>query len=94
MGIDAFEANVNYIVDEISTLLVNKQADYGPGNVNNAFGGPMNGLLVRIGDKFERIKHLYSSGNKPNFEAIEDSFKDLANYAIIALMVERGVWPK
>lgn len=89
-----FATNVWSVLDEIGNLLISKQADYGPGNVNNAYGGAINGLLVRIGDKFERLKNLFSSKTKPNHESIEDSFKDLANYAIIALMVERGTWPK
>jgi Nucleotide modification associated domain 1 len=82
------------IMDEIGNLLITKQADYGPGNINNAFGGPINGLMVRIGDKFERLKNLYGHGRAPQHEPIEDSFKDMANYAVIALMIERGKWPK
>jgi len=89
-----FAADVWSVLDEIGNLLITKQADYGPGNINNAHGGPINGLLVRIGDKFERLKNLYKSGTVPNHEPIEDSFKDMANYAVIALMVERGLWPK
>lgn len=88
-----FAANVWSVMDEIGNLLITKQGDYGPGNVNNAFGGPMNGLMVRIGDKFERLKNLFGTGSTPNHESIEDSFKDMANYAVIALMVERGLWP-
>jgi len=90
----AFASNVWEIMDEIGNLLITKQSDYGPGNVNNAFGGPINGLLVRIGDKFERLKNLFASGKEPKHESIEDSFKDMANYAVIALMIERGSWPK
>ena len=89
-----FASAVWEIMDEIGNLLITKQADYGPGNVNNAFGGPINGLLVRIGDKFERLKNLYGRSKAPKHEPIEDSFKDMANYAVIALMVERGKWPK
>jgi len=89
-----FAASVWEIMDEIGNLLITKQADYGPGNINNAFGGPINGLLVRIGDKFERLKNLYSHSRSPRHEPIEDSFKDMANYAVIALMIERGKWPK
>ena len=89
-----FAASVWEIMDEIGNLLITKQNDYGPGNVNNAFGGPINGLLVRIGDKFERLKNLYGRSKAPKHEPIEDSFKDMANYAVIALMVERGKWPK
>ena len=97
MDSDSFEdftLAVQDIALEMAGLLAQKQLDYGPGNINNAFGGPINGLLVRMGDKFERLKHLYSTNTTPNFEAKEDSFKDLANYAIIAIMVERGLWPK
>ena len=90
----AFASAVWEVMDEIGNLLITKQSDYGPGHVNNAFGGPINGLLVRIGDKFERLKNLYKNKNVPNHESIQDSFKDMANYAVIALMVERGTWPK
>lgn len=90
-----FVANVWSIMDEIGNLMITKQLDYGPGNINNAHGGPINGLLVRIGDKFERLKNLIKKDNiKPQHESIEDSFKDLANYGVIGLMVQRGVWPK
>ena len=90
-----FVTDVWDIIDELGNLLISKQRDYGPGNINNAFGGPMNGLLVRMGDKFERLKNLFAFGDgKPQHEPIEDSFKDLANYAIIAMMVQRGKWPK
>jgi hypothetical protein len=90
----AFASAVWEVMDEIGNLLITKQSDYGPGNVNNAYGGPINGLLVRIGDKFERLKNLFKSGAVPKHESIEDSFKDMANYAVIALMVQRGTWPK
>lgn len=81
------------IIDELGNLLISKQRDYGPGNINNAYGGPLNGLMVRMGDKWERLKNLLDSGNEPQHESIEDSFKDLANYCIIAMMVQRGKWP-
>jgi hypothetical protein len=87
--------NVWQVMDEIGNLLITKQLDYGPGNINNAHGGPINGLLVRIGDKFERLKNLVKKQQiKPQHEPIEDSFKDLANYGVIGLMIQRGLWPK
>lgn len=89
-----FAESVWSILDNMGNLLITKQKDYGPGNINHAYGGPINGLLVRIGDKFERLKNLYGNDIEPNHESTEDSFKDLANYAIIALMVEQGLWPK
>ena len=89
-----FVADLWDIIDELGNLLISKQRDYGPGNINNAYGGPINGLMVRMGDKFERLKNLLASGHAPQHESIEDSFKDLANYCIIAMMVTRGTWPE
>jgi hypothetical protein len=43
-------------------------------------------------DKLARINHLLDSGLEPNYESLEDSFIDLANYAIIAILVQRGKW--
>ena len=92
---EEFAAAVWEIMDDIGNLLISKQDDYGPGNINHAPGGPIYGLLVRIGDKFERLKNLFKKdGIKPQHESIEDSFKDLANYAVIGLMVTKGKWPK
>ena len=42
----------------------------------------------------ERLQNLYyrRKSNTPNYESVEDTLKDLANYAIIGLMVQRGQW--
>jgi hypothetical protein len=90
---DKFISDSWDIIDELGNLLISKQRDYGPGNINNAYGGPINGLMVRMGDKWERLKNLLATGDTPQHESIEDSFKDLANYCIIAMMVQRGKWP-
>lgn len=89
-----FDADVYNIADELAELLISKHKDYGPKNIALAPGGALNGLRVRIHDKIARINNLIDSGKNPEHEALEDSFKDLANYAIIALMVNRGKWPK
>ena len=41
-----FVTDVWDIIDELGNLLISKQRDYGPGNINNAYGGPINGLMV------------------------------------------------
>lgn len=84
--------DVNSIANELTDLLLSKHRDYGPRNISDAPGGPINGLRVRIHDKVARINNLYETDGGPNHESIEDSFKDLANYAIIALLVLRGKW--
>jgi len=89
-----FEFDVLDIADELTSLLLKKQKDYGPKNISQAPGGALNGLRVRMHDKIARINHLIDSGSTPENESLEDSFKDLANYSIIALMVLRGKWPQ
>jgi len=75
------------------TLLM-KHRDYGPKNISNAPGGAINGLLVRMHDKLARAEHLTHNNGAPNYESLEDTFMDLANYSIIAMLVLREKWPK
>jgi hypothetical protein len=77
---------------ELSDLLLSKHRDYGPKNITDAPGGAINGLRVRMHDKLARINNLVDSGADPEHESLEDSFKDMANYAIIGLLVLRGKW--
>jgi hypothetical protein len=90
---DAFWIDVTFIFDELKDLLLSKHDDYGPTNISRSPGGPVNGLRVRMWDKFARINNLVDSGKGPQHESLEDSFKDMANYAIIGLLVLRGKWP-
>lgn len=75
-------------------LLLRKHRDYGPSNIANAPGGALNGLRVRMHDKIARINHLIDAGQDPENESLRDSFMDLANYAVIALMVIDDEWPR
>ena len=78
---------------QLHRLMVKKQKDYGPSNIANAPGGALNGIRVRMFDKVARINNLVDSGAEPENESLHDSFMDLANYAIIALMVLDDNWP-
>lgn len=75
-------------------LLVKKQISYGPLNISAAPGGPLNGLMVRMHDKMERLKHIvYNGGEDTVGEAITDTVQDLMNYCVIFQMIESGDWP-
>jgi len=89
---EKFESALSAKFLEAEELLVKKHNDYGPKNISESPGGPLNGLRVRMHDKLARINHLYDSGVTPENESLRDSFIDLANYAIIALMVLDGDW--
>ena len=89
-----FEYNVGKTFQELLDLLLSKHKDYGPKNISDAPGGAINGLRVRMHDKLARINNLYDSikDMAPEHESFEDAFKDMANYAIIGLLVLRGEW--
>ena len=86
------DTHLGLLTTELSDLLLSKHRDYGPKNISDAPGGPINGLRVRMHDKLARINNLTDSGADPEHESLEDSFKDMANYAIIGLLVLRGKW--
>ncbi len=84
---ECFEDAVREIARECVELLIAKQHDYGHSNILD-FGEF--GVLVRANDKMARLKNLLKSGIVPRNESIEDTWQDLTNYGIIALMVRRG----
>jgi hypothetical protein len=84
--------DVDVILNELAKIMYKKHEDYGPMNIAGAPGGPMNGLRVRMYDKLARLNNLVDTGDTPNYESIEDTLIDLANYAIIGLLVQRGQW--
>lgn len=73
------------IVNEMADLYEKKNSNYG-----DSFGqlfeelGPTAGL-VPLWNKLHRATSLVK-GNKNNFESLEDTFKDLACYAIMNLI--------
>jgi hypothetical protein len=85
-------SDVDVILNKLRSIMMKKQEDYGPLNIALAPGGAMNGLRVRMYDKLARLNNLADKDATPNFESIEDTLIDLANYAIIGLLVQRGQW--
>ena len=88
-----FELTVRDTMQELGDLLIKKHRDYGPKNIANSPYGATQGLVVRMWDKIARIVNLTKGGNTTaENEPLEDSFKDIANYGIIGLLVLRGKW--
>ncbi len=61
---------------------IQKNQDYGDSFREHGFIG----VLVRLSDKVKRLVHI-STGKKINFEAQEDTFKDLANYCVMGIFL-------
>ncbi|MDD2635507.1 MAG: nucleotide modification associated domain-containing protein [Bacteroidales bacterium] len=78
------EKSIMQITDEITQMLLKKNADYG----GASFDLGLNGNMVHLWDKVSRYKTLIGCDKKdPNFESIEDTLKDIIGYAIIGLHI-------
>ena len=85
-------------------LFLNKQHDYGPGNISvgTQLQTPeevklsLTGLWFRMNDKIQRLKTLLMGGRESvvNDEPLEDAFLDVSNYGIMATIVKNGKWGK
>jgi hypothetical protein len=80
-----------------------KQMNYGPDNI--ALGKDLTkdedkklsqmGIFFRMNDKIQRIKQLVVLGKDDTVgEMIDDTYKDLSVYGIIAQIVKNGKWGK
>lgn len=74
-------------LDGIHDLMMGRHAKYGPGNI--AEFGPL-GILVRMADKFARLK-----AGQSNFddETVANTLDDVIGYALIWKLWLNGEWP-
>lgn len=84
------------VCEEIIDLLIRKSRDYGSENIRLT-GGEL-GLTVRVIDKAMRLHNLnlrHAIEGEPPPEAenetVEDSWRDLVGYGLIALVKRKGV---
>ncbi len=82
------EEEMEKIADEVKEILKYKNKTYGDKNIEKV---GRSGVLVRIEEKVERLKNMIEKGIEDK-ESKEDSWKDIAGYAIIGAMLERGKW--
>jgi len=84
------ETNLGTIFAGATDLCLLKHRDYGSKNISE-FGEF--GVLVRMWDKFARLRNLLGSDEEPNNESIDDTLVDIINYAAILQLVRSGKWP-
>tara|TARA_B100000131_G_scaffold286786_1_gene296975 strand:- start:865 stop:1254 length:390 start_codon:yes stop_codon:yes gene_type:complete len=89
------------IQEEQYLTFCKKQMDYGPSNISmgTGIGDSINvklattALVIRINDKIQRLLNLVVSNDRDaQNEPVEDAFKDLSVYGIIAQIVRNGKW--
>lgn len=88
------------ILIELDEMFYAKQNDYGTGNICEDVDDErerkkaIEFIVIRLRDKYNRLKNLTFNNSEPKNETVEDTYKDLALYSIISLLVKRQVWGK
>ena len=92
-GSKFIEQEMAMLMLEVFETFKMKQASYGPHNIGK-FGE--RGVFIRCNDKIERLKRMVWDDLDDTIpdESIEDTWMDLADYALIALLVRSGAWAK
>lgn len=84
-------------------LFCKKQLDYGPSNIGLGISKVEKpedirlsamGLGIRMQDKISRFLNLSMNQKEPNNESLDDTLIDIANYAIMGLIVRNKKWGK
>lgn len=99
-----FEDIFEDIFKEAFDLLVERQRKYGPENIS---GQGLYGIITRIADdKISRVRTAMNGQvvngkvvinpieDREAEDTFEDALLDIANYALIALALKRGLWGK
>jgi len=99
--IPTFEDNFRKIYNEAFELLCEKQARYGNSNIEQL---GLHGVISRIGnDKIARARKFMQGKivdgqvvldplDHGTDESLADTLLDIANYALIAVALQRGLW--
>ena len=91
------------IQKEMLYLFCEKQLDYGPSNIGLGKAQPEKGhdirlsamgVGIRMQDKISRFLNLSMNDKEPNNESLDDTLIDIANYAIMGLIVRNKKWGK
>ena len=96
-------AEFKRIQSEQYELFCRKQLNYGPDNISMGSSLEreedrklsLQGLFFRINDKINRYKQMIMFGSQDAVgESLNDTFKDISVYGIIAQLVQSGKWGK
>ena len=83
-GKEMTRESIQGIFDGMTDLLLKKNHDYKGASFDLGFTGN----FVHLWDKVMRLKRAFDNPNdKPNFESIEDTYRDIIGYCVIGLHI-------
>lgn len=83
-GKEMTRESISSVFDSMTDLLLKKNHDYKGASFDLGFTGN----FVHLWDKVMRLKrHFDNPADKPNFEGIEDTYRDIIGYCVIGLHI-------
>ena len=77
--------------EELLRTFIRKHKDYGKDNILDT--GEL-GIVFRVNDKLRRLQNIISASKKPKNESLDESWIDIAVYAVIAILLRNGQFKK
>ncbi len=85
------ESAFSTVTTKMLETFIKKNRDYGKGNILDT--GEL-GIIFRINDKIRRLQNLQQNNKEPENESINDTWLDIAVYAVIAILLRKGWFEK
>lgn len=83
-GKEMTHESIQGIFNGMTDLLLKKNHDYKGASFDLGFTGN----FVHLWDKVMRLKRVFDNPNdKPNFESVEDTYRDIIGYCVIGLHI-------
>ncbi len=74
-------------LEEMLKTFIKKHKDYGKDNILDT--GEL-GIIFRVNDKVKRLQHLLTQQKQPENESINETWLDIAVYAVIAILLRKS----
>lgn len=85
-----FDASLSVVMDDIKGTITTKFNNYGHANILE-YGAE--GVLLRMADKFNRLRTMIGNKSECTEEPRLDTWRDIVGYGLIGMMLEQGLWP-
>jgi len=90
---DKYEQAVDTVMERVKALLFERHKKYGKANISLT---GEKGVVVRLGDKWARLKHAILDNGDKNMdfddETILDTWYDVIGYGVIGTMLRLGLY--
>lgn len=85
-----FDNSLSIVMEDIKSTITTKFKNYGHANILE-YG--TDGVLLRMTDKFNRLRTMIGNNSNCVEEPRLDTWRDIVGYGLIGMMLEQSLWP-